>query len=499
MGKPQSVLLITVDCLRADHVGFPGYGRPTTPFLNSIAQQAYVFRSAIAAGTPTYYSFPAIHASRYPTALGRDIIGIAPEEPTLATALQGAGYTTGAFLAANPYLSPHFGYAQGFQTFQDFLNPADGKTARPESRQAPGRVSSLRRFVEQSSQQTRLTSAAYGELHFWYCQWHNARETRTMDQLRCYPAADVIVDEATAWLRALTKEPFFLWLHLMDPHHPFYPPEAALAATGAGEISAPRARFLNSMWNRDVGPARVQRYLREVLSLYDASIYWVDQQISRLVHSLQELQRWDETLMLVTADHGEQFLEHGARYHSPMGLPEQLIHVPLLLRSPEFLTSKVLDGPFSLIDLAPTILESVGVETPRNFRGHSCWKQVKAGNLPDEPVITECVEACNNPFRREERMRSRLIAARDRSYKLVVNFREQKDYFYDLSNDPEESAPLRPEVLSSERARLLHAVRSHLQQIKTNDESDTRLRACLREFQQLDSAGLSSSVASTAS
>jgi arylsulfatase A-like enzyme len=320
-----------------------------------------------------------------------------------------------------------------------------------------------------------------------------------MDQLRCYPAADVIVDKATAWLQALPEEPFFLWLHLMDPHHPYYPPEAALAATGAAEITARRARFLNSMWNRDVGAARVRRYLGEVLSLYDAGVYWVDRQISRLVRSLQDLQRWNETLMVVTADHGEQFLEHGARYHSPMGLPEQLIHVPLLLRSPEVSTAKVLDGPFSLVHLAPTILESVGVQAPQSFRGQSCWKQVKAGNLAGEPVITECVEACNNPFRREERMRSRLIAARDKSYKLVVNFREKKDFFYDLSKDPAESSPLPPGVLSSERARLLHAVRRHLEQVNSTHESDTRLRACLQEFQQLDFPEINSSLASTAS
>src|ERR1700675_2101662 len=122
MGNPTSLILVTVDCLRADHVGFMGYKRPTTPFLDSIAPEGFVFPSAIVAGAPTYYSFPAILASRYPLALGRDLLGLAPEEPSLASVLKQAGYATAAFGAANPYISSRFGYAQGFDTFRDFLD-----------------------------------------------------------------------------------------------------------------------------------------------------------------------------------------------------------------------------------------------------------------------------------------------------------------------------------------------------------------------------------------
>src|SRR5205807_8394772 len=108
--------------LRAEHVGFAGYPRPVTPFLDSIAPESSVFSEAIVAGAPTYFSFPAIMASRYPLGLGREVLGIAPDEPTIATALQDSGYQTAAFLAGNPYLSPRFGYDQGFDKFHDFLD-----------------------------------------------------------------------------------------------------------------------------------------------------------------------------------------------------------------------------------------------------------------------------------------------------------------------------------------------------------------------------------------
>src|SRR5438067_12622565 len=119
---PRSLILITIDCLRADHVGFLGYGRPNDPFLCALRTESFVFSNAIAAGAPTYYSFPAIMASRPPLVLGREVIGVAPGETTLASTLKEAGYATAAFLAGNPYLSPRFGYDSGFDTFRDFLD-----------------------------------------------------------------------------------------------------------------------------------------------------------------------------------------------------------------------------------------------------------------------------------------------------------------------------------------------------------------------------------------
>src|SRR5262252_1633403 len=112
--KRKSIVLVTVDCLRADHCGFMGYERPTTPYLDSLAAESLVFPSAIAAGAPTYYSFPAILAARYPLALGRDVLGLSPDEPTLASVCKRAGYATAAFSAGNPYVSTRFGYGLGF-------------------------------------------------------------------------------------------------------------------------------------------------------------------------------------------------------------------------------------------------------------------------------------------------------------------------------------------------------------------------------------------------
>jgi arylsulfatase A-like enzyme len=481
--KQRSLVLVTVDCLRADHVGFSGYPRPVTPFLDSLAPDSLVFSDAIVAGAPTYFSFPGILASRYPLALGRDVLGIAPYEPTIATVLRDAGYSTAAFLAGNPYLSARFGYDQGFDRFCDSLDALGGESDSAE-RAAKRPLTNLNRQIQAGSRQTGLTAAAYDELYFWYGQWRTAQEKVSMDSLRRYPAADVMVDQACSWLGDVAVAPFFLWIHLMDPHHPYYPPEQALAALGESRITPRRARFLNSFWNRgDVGVRRLQRFRDEIVCLYEAGVYWVDKQISRLVRVLQDSQRWDETMVVVTADHGEEFLEHGARYHSPMSLPKQLIHVPLLLRAPEVPGRRLSPATFSLIHLAPTLLNGLGVPVPNSFQGRSCWDQISLGNLVDEPAIVECVEACNNPFRREDRMRSRLLAVRSQTHKLVINFRTNMEYFYDLKSDPEERSPLPPGVLPRQRAHLLQVAHQHIQRTAHHQNADLRLRARLRDLQ----------------
>jgi arylsulfatase A-like enzyme len=476
----RSLILVTVDCLRADHVGFLGYSRTVTPFLDSLAADSLVFSQAIVAGAPTYFSFPAILASRHPLALGRDVLGISPSEPTLATVLHDAGYSTAAFLAGNPYLSTRFGYHQGFDTFGDFLNSA------PTDESRLGTESGTSKFnlrLQRSSRRNPFTAAAYDELYFWYCQCRSAGVKPSMDHMRRYPAADVIVDQAHSWLRGLGDEPFFLWLHLMDPHHPYYPPREALSALGESRITDRRARFLNSIWNRDIAQERLQRYRTEIISLYDAGIRWVDNQVARLVRSLQQFRRWDDTVFALTADHGEEFLEHGHRHHSPTNLHEPLIHVPLLLRAPGTPGARLPENPFSLVNLAPTLLASAGVAVPGSFQGRSCWPQISGGNLPGEPAIAECIEAANNPVQVADRMHHRLMAVRDRDYKLVIDFGGKMERLYDLRNDPEERSPLAIGALPEERARLLRAALAHLQETRLGQNADLRLRARLRDLQ----------------
>ena len=476
--KKLSLVLVTVDCLRADHAGFLGYSRPTTPFLDELAGESFVFSRAIVAGAPTYYSFPAIMASRFPLGLGRDVSGIAPGEPTIASAMRSRGFATAGFVAGNPYLSAKFGYQQGFDYFNGFLSSDTHSAFQAKPKNWSSRLNDR---VHRCSQRHSLTDRFYEELYFRYCQWRSKAVPVSMDSLRPYPSAKVLVDQVGSWLSTKADQPFFLWVHLMDPHHPYYPPEEALAFFD-DRIIARRACFLNSYWNRSLPGRRLRRYRDQIISLYDAGIRWADMQLARLVESLRQFGKWDETVFVLTADHGEEFLEQHRKYHSPVALAEGLIRVPLLVRVPGLAGTRLPDIPFTLLDLAPTLLDVLEMESPSSFMGESAWPHMLNGQLPSKPAITECIDGCLNPDSAADSARPRILAVTDGQYKLVLCFAEKWEKLYDLHCDPGENTPLPLEDNLPVRRRLLEQARRHLR--ANYSDSELRMRARLQDFRR---------------
>jgi len=484
MRAQKSIVLVTVDCLRADHVGFMGYQRPTTPFLDSLAPGSFVIPAAIVAGAPTYYSFPAILGSRHPLCLGRDVLGMVPGEPSLATVLKQAGYATAGLSAANPYLSSQFGYDQGFDEFCDYLSDEPTPTAADTVAPVPnGWASRLNRKLQTIRPAMGSLGILYDELYFRYCQ-RATPPAESIDALRPYPTADVIVDQACNWLSSIGDRPFFLWLHLMDPHAPYYPKGEALALLGQGLITPNRARYLNSYWNRsDLGPSRLKRHREEIVTLYDAGIRWVDEQMARLIMTLRNSELWDDCIFALTADHGEEFLDHGGRFHPPSKLMEELIHVPLLLRVPGCVRKEVGKSPFTLLDLAPTLLDVAQLAAPAEFQGRSCWNDLNSGQSYEDVAISECVAGCTNPFRRDGRLGPRVLTVRDVRFKLMLHFDPPAEQLFDLEADPGEHAPLAPNAQMAVRHRLLEVAREHLQRSSGRRDERMRLRARVRDLQ----------------
>jgi len=483
--RQKSIVLVTVDCLRADHVGFMGYERPTTPFLDSLAGESFVVPAAIVAGAPTYYSFPAIMASRYPLALGRDVLGLGPDEPTLASTLKQAGYATASFGAANPYISARFGYEHGFDTFRDFLEngPAPLLEEKVNAATGSGWASRLNRRLQEIRPALGPLGIVYDELYFEYCQ-RVTPVANSLDALRRFPAADVIVDHACTWLGSIGDSPFFLWLHLMDPPSPYYPKDAALTLMGQDPVTPYRARYLNLYWNRsDLGPRRLARHRDEVVALYDSGVRWVDVQMTRLTNTLRESRRWNNCIFAFTSDHGEEFLDHGGRYHPPSRLMEELIHVPLLLRVPGNAKQEVAKSPFSMVHLAPTLLDAAQLPVPTRFEGRSYWEQLRQGVSFEDVAISECVAGCTNPYRQENRMGPRVLSVRESRYKLVLQFDPMGEDLYDLDADPGERAPLELAAQKPVRRRLLEIAREHLRRSSEQRDLRTRVQARLRELQ----------------
>ncbi|MGH9551249.1 MAG: sulfatase-like hydrolase/transferase [Terriglobales bacterium] len=488
MKSPRSLVLITVDCFRADHAGFLGYPHPTTPFLDSFATGSLKFSNAIVAGAPTYFSFPAVMASRYPLGLGRDVVGLAPGEPTIASAMNDAGRATAAFLAANPYLSPGFGYDAGFSVFRDFLDSDNALATEISDRKNPGAASRWNQRLAKVSHALGPMGSLYDELYFQYCQRVASAPEPSLDQLRRFPAADVMVDHARDWLTGIKGQPFFLWLHLMDPHSPYYPRREALEMMQQDSLDASRARYLNSYWNRgDLGASRLRRHRMDIMALYDAGIRWVDAQVSRLVDTLRGLGVWENCVMALTADHGEEFLDHGGRYHPPSRVSEELVRVPLLLRAPGLSPGNV-RAPFSLLHLAPTLLDLVEVPAPGSFRGRSHAALLDAEgsgeNNAESDAVIECISGCKNPFVVEDRLQARLLAVREARYKMVLDFHSAKEQerLYDLDADPGEVRPLPPGAQKAVRRRLLDRARQHISDSVQSRDAAYRVAARLRDL-----------------
>jgi arylsulfatase A-like enzyme len=499
--KQPSLILITVDCLRADHCGFHGYRRPTTPFLNSLASESIVVPTAVVAGAPTYYSLPAIFASRMPLALGRDVIGLAPGEETLATALQEAGYNNAAFSGANPYISPRLGFDQGFREFRDFVDFGDAASReanKEDGLQKNGnplqssrhRSFSFNQWLKKSARAAGLEKV-YDELYFQYLLRVAAAPAKSMDGLRKYPSAEMVIEGAKAWLSTVGSRRFFLWLHLMDPHAPYYPPQEAFQQLTGKKTSPARARYLNAFWNRsDLTAESLRREKRAVVDLYDASIRWVDAQIGQFIQFLSRMGLWENCVLVLTADHGEEFLEHGRRFHVPVSMAEEIVRVPLLLRVPlgaknqgaERAGSR-LNDPFSLIDLAPTLLDILGIPAPTSFRGKSFWRRADDPSQHSfDPAVTEMVYDCSNPFRDETRLSPRLLSVRDECYKLVIQLAEGEiEQLYDLRADPLEQNPVPTGEAIEIRGRLLKAAAAEIERTITERPVTARLRSLLRE------------------
>ena len=279
--SPPNVLLITVDTLRADHLGCYGYERARTPHTDRFADEGVRVERAIAPTPLTLPSHTSILTGLEPPAhsvRGNGVFRVPDSVQTLAEVLKAEGYQTQAFVSSD-VLHHRFNLDQGFDGYEDDLS-GEAKDA-------------LTQMQERSGEQT--------------------------------------MDRVLRWLDKRTEpasaSPFFLWVHLFDPHAPYEPPEAdaKLAATP-----------------------------------YDGEIASADRQVGRLVKALEPNGVLDDTILVFTSDHGENLGEHREATHA-MFIYESTQRVPLIFRYPRKLPAgRVYDGPARSVDIMPTILSLAG-------------------------------------------------------------------------------------------------------------------------------------------
>jgi arylsulfatase A-like enzyme len=315
-GHRRNVLLYVIDTLRADHLGCYGYPRPTSPHIDALAVEGTLFTRTVAQASWTRPATASILTGLYPYDHGTLTLRdpLAPEFTTLAEVLQGAGYDTAAFIT-NVNVNGRLGFKQGFA-------------------------------------------------HFVYLREKTKR-----------PSVHVLSDEVNhrvfPWLREHRDRPFFLYVHVTDPHAPYTPPATLLerfAVPGPIPELFDRKVLQRLRANEDVAtPANIAH----LVARYDGEIAFVDESFGRLVAELKRLALYENTVIVVMSDHGEEFFEHGRFEHGHTLYEEQLL-VPLIARFPDTrFTERRVPILARQIDIMPTLLDYVGVAVPEGIQGRS--------------------------------------------------------------------------------------------------------------------------------
>ena len=371
-GNALNVVILTLDTLRADHVGCYGSPDVETPALDRLAAEGVQFMNAVTAAPLTLPSHSSLFTGTYPPAHGvEDNVGYAlpGEEETLAELFRQAGRRTAAFVSAY-VLNRCFGISQGFDLFDDDIPMKTSK--------GPLSPDAIQRKGEET------------------------------------------MGRAVRWIEKNRAAPFFLWVHLFDPHSPYTPPEPFAS--------------------------------RYPYNPYDGEVAYTDSLVGRLLDVLERTGLAGRTVVMVVGDHGEGLGEHKESYHG-LFLYDSTLRVPFIVRVPGC-THRRVEGPVRLIDAAPTLLDLAGLAVPEHMEGRSLAPLMRGqseGRAP--PAYSETL------FPRLHYGWSDLACVRTDRFKYIA---APKPELYDLKEDPREQRNLaaeRPDMVKK-MALLLNRIRA---------------------------------------
>lgn len=350
--KRRSVLFYLIDTCRADHLSANGYERETTPFLEELAARGVRFENCFSQAPWTKPSVGTILTSCYPSATGmhRLLDYLDSKFTTLPEALRDAGWYTVGF-SANPLMGRLSNYNQGFRRFVDAASVIPGGDP---IHYASG---SARRLNEQ----------------------------------------------VLPWIEKNAEWPYFLYVHSVDPHEEYAPSPEYLALFNDPDGEAAYREHWQALLDTKVvkianyctkehfekAGVAVDGFIEYGKGLYDADIRANDDEIAKLVDALREKGRLDDTIVVITADHGEEFMEHGGTSHAFM-LWNELLHVPLIFVAPGLLPEGlVVKDPVQSLDLYPTLLELLGVPAPEGLQGRSFAPLLRGEPGDGRPIFAE--------------------------------------------------------------------------------------------------------------
>ncbi|WP_273837542.1 sulfatase [Halococcus sp. PRR34] len=391
MSEISNVILLSVDALRADHLSSHGYERETSPEIDALAARGTQFMNAFSASSHTREAVPSLLTGRRPSVFAEGGYRLVTE--SLASRLSKQDFSTAAF-HSNPYVSRAYGYGDAFDTFDDDLLYGRNRFAALAQRV-------LDKFV--------FNRGAY------------------------HARADEINERSLEWLdsRAAT-EPFFLWNHYMDVHGPYNPPEEYSVYTEQSLSNNEAQRLYQKSIDE---PDEITAHERELLiDLYDGEIRYLDAQISAFVEALADRELLSESLVIITADHGDGFGEHGYYAH-PRYVYNDLLAVPIVLLGNSVSAGRV-ETAVSTLDIVPTALEALGVDVDDKLPGQSLLSTVADDGEMQRSVISSAQGE-------DEASNVRRFAIQDGRFKYILDRDAETNTVngwqaFDCKDDPQE-------------------------------------------------------------
>jgi arylsulfatase A-like enzyme len=422
--RPKNVVLVSIDSLRADHLHCYGYQRPTSPTLDRLAAEGARFATAYSVSAWTLPSHATMLTGLYPFSHGaiEPNRRISSNAPTLATELRRTGFATAGFVSYE-FLRRRYGFDVGFDLYDDFTTDLDTEAAERTARTGP-----------------------------------------------------LLNRQIVPWLEAHRGRPFLLFVHYFDVHWDYDPPPPYDTMFDA-DYEGPNLRpFLD---NPAIHPGMPKRHLEHMIALYDGEIRFTDDVVREVVESLERWGLADDTLLIVTADHGDEFFEHGDVGHNKT-LYDEVTRIPLIIRWPRGIAGgRRIDTPVSLVDLAPTVYELLGLDPPPGLEGTSLVPLLVGGERPGRPIYAHLST---------RKRRHDVAMVRAGSTKYLQHLGMPRAELYDVAVDPHEKRnrfsaaderPLRDSLLAwlqQEWTAYRHLPREE-HQIVVDDHNTAKLRA----------------------
>lgn len=432
--KVTHVLLISIDSLRADHLGAYGYHKPTSPRIDALAREGTLFEQAISS---TSWTLPA-HAALF-TGLADglhgvvdDSVALAPEIPTLADRLRREGFATGAVISA-PYLHPRYGLRRGFDQYLNCMGFLDDA------------------FEPLPGPRINIHIDSHGD------------ET-----------GPCVVRRATEWLTRHRRGPAFLFAHFWDVHYDYRPPPGYAERFDPGYDG--RLDASGYVFNTAISKDMSRRDLEHVIGLYDGEIAFTDERVGELLDAIDRLGLRATTLVVLVSDHGDAFFEHGRKGHRN-DLHGEVLRIPLILRGPGVTAGASIRGPAHITDVPHTILDLLGLARSADVGPGTGISLRPAFSNPDALRDRWALAELYAP--------SKSISLENRRSKVMMDLVTGEILSYDLLRDEAETAPIPPpgRAVAELKARL-EAIRQQGSRVRTSplDRIDAELSERLRSL-----------------